>query len=151
MRPTDDVIHGYSWEPDSDVLIEIDDPANGPGVDFSATAETNGDGQFQTDYDGPSISFDIEAGHLVTLSQGEWVKTHEVIDLNVTLVDPVTDTVFGVGAPNSTTTVDVEDVYSVTVLSDAAGAWTADFTSVCDIELGVHGGVEQQDDDGDNT
>ncbi len=36
-------------------------------------------------------------------------------------------------------------------MSDATGAWTADFSSAHDIVLGEFVNVEQQDEDGDNT
>ena len=77
-----------------------------------------------------------------------------MIDLRVTLVDPVTDTVSGVGAPNTLTPVGIwtgeEDAVSE-VMSDATGAWTADFSAVYDVQWNTSVNVEQYDDDGDNT
>ncbi len=146
---------GAKWAPDSEVLIEIDG--------FSMTAGTDGDGYFELS----GIPFDIKPGDVVTVSQGARVKTHVVIDLRVTRVDSVSDRVSGVGAPNLPTWVavfgdDPEGAQQRTrnVLSDSAGAWTADFsvpdadgTPAFDIRpgVGIHVAVEQTDDDWDMT
>jgi len=143
---------GEEWALDSEVLIEIDDPDTGEAVDFSMTAGTDGNGRFEL-YDMP---FDIEAGHVVTVSQGATVKTHVVIDLTVTLMDPVRDTVSGVGAPNTETVVVVwdgqlQESSQRIVMSDDAGAWTAEFSSAFDIQPRMMTYTYQADEDADQT
>ncbi len=150
---------GQEWAPDSEVTIEIDDPEVAGAVNFSTTAETDGDGRFEL-YD---IPFNIQTGHVVTVSQGTTAKTHEVIDLTVTLIDPVADTVSGVGSPNTETVVFVGDDQLQAwplrnVTSDGAGAWTADFSvpsadgdPAFDILPPMMTYTYQADEDGDQT
>jgi hypothetical protein len=149
---------GQEWAPDSEVLIEIDDPDTAEAVDFSMTAGTDGIGFFEL----IDIGFDIKAGHVVTVSQGAAVKTHVVIDLTVTRMDPVSETVSGVGAPNTETFVAIDAVDQEgsqrTVMSDDTGAWTADFSvpgadgkPAFDIGPGMRTYTNQHDDDWDMT
>jgi Concanavalin A-like lectin/glucanases superfamily len=144
---------GEQWAANAEVTIEIDDPGTGVGVDFSTTASTDGKGRFELS----DIPFDIAAGQLVTVSQGATVKTHVVIDLRVTLVDPVADTVSGTGAPNTETTITIWDGAAEEgsppqgVMSDAAGRWTADFSGIFDIRPRMMAFTYQADDDGDRT
>ena len=148
---------GEGWGSDSEVLIEIDDPDTPQAVDLSMTAGADGNGFFEL----LDIPFDIEAGHLVTVSQGATVKTQVVVDLSVTRIDPASDTVSGVGAPNRETLVWVgggPEGSGRTVVSDDAGAWTADFSvpgregePAFDIRPGTWSFVNQPDDDGDYT
>ena len=151
---------GQEWALDSEVSIEIDDPDTAEAVDFSMTSGTDGNGFFEL-FD---IPFDIEPGHVVTVSQGAAVKTHVVIDLTVTRMGTVSDTVFGVGAPNTETFVaifmDVEgqEGSQRTVMSDDTGAWTADFSvpgadgkPAFDIGPGMRTYANQHDDDWDMT
>jgi hypothetical protein len=149
---------GQEWAPDSEVLIEIDDPDTAEAVDFSMTAGTDGVGFFEL-FD---VAFDIKAGHVVTVSQGAAVKTHVVIDLTVTRMDAVSETVSGVGAPNAETFVaidaDDQEGSQRTVMSDDTGAWTADFSvpgadgkPAFDIGPGMRTYTNQHDGDWDMT
>jgi hypothetical protein len=130
VRPFESAVYlwGQEWAPNSEVLIEIDDPNTAEAVDFSMTARTDGSGFFEL-FDVP---FGVEAGNVVTLSQGATVKTHVVVDLAVTRMGIVSDTVSGVGAPNTETFVGAsennQEGSQRTVMSDDAGAWTADFS-----------------------
>ena len=153
VSPIDPPDHmwGQEWAPNSEVTIAIDDPDNGAGVDFSMPAGTDGDGRFEL-FDMP---FDIAAGQTVTVSQDGTVKTHVVIDLRVTLMDPASDTISGVGAPDTATVVTVwdeqlQETTQRTVTSDGAGAWTADF-SPFDILPRMMTYTYQADGDGDQT
>ena len=150
---------GEEWATDSEVLIEIDDPDTAEPVDFSMTAGTDGNGRFEL-FD---IPFDIEAGHIVTVSQGATVKTHVVIDLTVTQMDPVADTVSGIGKPDTETVVNMWDDPAGEgsqriVMSDGSGAWTADFSvpgadgsPAFDIRPGMMTYTYQADEDRDQT
>ena len=145
-----DHMWGEEWEADGEVLIEIDDPDVAGAVNYLRTAPTDGAGRFEL-YDLP---FDIEAGHVVTVTQGTTVKTHEVIDLTVTSMDPDTDLVSGVGAPNKPTVVWIWSDTSesqLEVMSDGDGLWVADFSGQFDIEPGMTTYVHQTDEDNDQT
>jgi hypothetical protein len=129
VRPFEPVGHvlGQNWAPNSEVLIDIDDPDTPQAVDLSMTVGTDGNGFFEL----LDIPFDIKPGHVLTVSQGAIVKTQVVVDLSVTSIDPVNDTVSGVGAPERETLVWVssgQEGSGRTVVSDNAGAWTADFS-----------------------
>ena len=149
---------GEAWQPNSEVTIEIDDPGTTEPVDFSMTAITDENGRFELF----GIPFDIRAGDLVTVSQGATVKTHVVIDLRVTLIDPVADTVSGIGKPDTETVVNMWDDPGEgsqrIVTSDGSGAWTADFSvpgadgsPAFDIRPGMMTYTYQGDEDGDQT
>ncbi len=132
------------------MLIEIDDPGVAGVVNYTTTAATDGDGRFEL-YDMP---FNIQAGHIVTVTQGSTVKTHEVIDLTVTSMDPDTDVVSGVGAPNKPTVVWIwsdTDESQLEVVSDGDGTWVADFSGQFDIQPGMTTYAYQTDEDNDQT
>jgi hypothetical protein len=100
------------------------------------------------------MPFDIEAGQLVTVTQGATVKDHVVIDLTVTRMDPVNDTVSGIGKPNTETVVwvgDEQESLDLTVTSDSTGAWVADFSGSYDILPGMMTYTYEADEDGDQT
>ncbi len=137
---------GQEWEADSEVLIEIDDPDVAGAVNYTTTASTDGAGRFEL-YNMP---FDIEAGHVVTVTQGSTIKTHGVIDLTVTSMNPDTDVVSGVGAPNRETVVNV-DGRELSVTSDGSGAWTVDVSTEVDVQPGMGTYVYQADEDNDQT
>ena len=139
-----------SGNADDEVAIEIDDPGVAGAVNYSMTTPTDGEGRFEL-YNMP---FDIEAGHIVTVTQGSTVKTHEVIDLTVTSMEPDTDVVSGVGAPNKPTVVWIWSDTSesqLEVMSDGDGLWVADFSGQFDIERGMTTYVHQTDEDNDQT
>jgi hypothetical protein len=143
-----DHLWGAGWLAESEVQIEIDIPGVGGAVDFTTTVPTAGDGGFEV-YDLP---FDVQAGQIVTVSQVDYaVKTHDVIDLTITEVDPVADTVSGVGAADTLTYVNVSGG-QVVVTSDGTGAWTADVGGEgFDIVPGTAVYVFQADEDWDQT
>lgn len=147
IQPADHM-WGEGWLPDSDVQIDIDDPALGGAVDFTTSSPTDGDGRFEV-FDLP---FDIQAGQVVTVSQDANVKTHEVIDLTISGVDAAADTVSGIGAADTLTYVHEGDTSQVIVMSDGAGDWTADFgTAGFDIVPGMTIYAFQADQDWDQT
>ncbi len=65
---------GEEWAPGAEVVIEIDDPTNGEGVDFTTPAGTDMGGSFNLE-----IPFDIMAGQLITVSQGATVKSRATL------------------------------------------------------------------------
>jgi hypothetical protein len=138
-----DHMWGEGWLPDSQVQVAIDG--------FSTTIPTDGDGRFEA----MDVGFDIQAGQLVTVSQGDdadYVKTHEVLDLTISDVDAVADTVSGVGAADTLTYVNLTAEDSVVVSSDAEGSWSADLGSEgLDIVPGTVIYVFQADEDWDQT
>ncbi|MGD1994927.1 MAG: hypothetical protein PVI59_17165, partial [Anaerolineae bacterium] len=102
-RPVEDAVAGWEW-PEGPVALTIDDddPNSGPLYSASENAYVPewdpGTTYVRFDF---QDTFDLQAGHTVTLSGGGFTKTHQVTALAVTGVDPANDTVFGTAAPDS--------------------------------------------------
>ena len=111
-------------------------------------------------------SFELQPGHLVTMTDGTTTKTHTVRSLAVTAVDAVADTVAGTAEPGATVEVghihcDETGCYGFRrVTADENGNWIADFAHVgedndeqdlFDIVPGTASEVRQPDLDWDNT
>jgi hypothetical protein len=157
-----DLVTGGGWPDGATVTLEIDDPTNGAGVDYTdqATAHPSPDGpDFQFELAG---TFDIQPGHEVSVSDGTTTKTHTVTALAVTHVDPDSDTVSGTAAPGSDVHVGGgPDPAFRLVQADGAGNWTADFSvpgpgpgeaDLLDIQDGeCCGNAHQRDGDDDTT
>jgi hypothetical protein len=166
VRLTEQQVHGYQWPLGNTVTLTIDDPANGPGVDYSATTTSEVDpwNPEQTwlgfDLNGAMV---LQAGLLVTMSDGDTTKTHTVTNLVVTGVDVDTDIVFGTADPGSWLKVNAcnnNGCGDRQVWPDAAGNWTANFAvpgaedweqTLVDIAEGSKGETWQGDEDWDDT
>jgi ABC-type branched-subunit amino acid transport system substrate-binding protein len=95
---------------------------------------------------------DIQAGDLVTLTDGTTTKTHDVTTLAVTFVDPEANTVTGGAEPDSQVHVwDHGTGRQVWPTADLQGTWIANFAGILDIVPGMAGRSEQTDEDGDAT
>jgi hypothetical protein len=161
VRVDEGEVHGYGWALGSQVTMEIDDLANGEGVDYTATllpepapwdaAETWV--QFTPAADG----FALAAGQIVTMANDEITKAHVVTPLQVTDVDPDADTVSGSTGAGATLRVEVYDGgFGHEVMSDENGDWTADFSpgseqGEFDLVPGTQGEASEYDEDGDST
>jgi len=161
-------VHGYNWPLGAPVTLAIDDPGNGPGVDYTDTkvaeeAEWDPDQTFVWFHapEDQGIEFPIEPGFVVTMTDGTTLKTHIVTGIEVTHVDPVLEQVTGVTSPDAWIEVWVDDTEAArTVQADGSGDWVADFSvpgpqehewQNHDIEFDTYGGAEERDDDGDTT
>ena len=153
VSPQDDNFRGGEWAPDSQVTITIGDVGD---PDFEMTAGTDGEGNFGTD----TVAYNVQAGDLVTVTDGVVTKTHVVTALTVTDVDVEADTVSGTAEPGSSVWVDVDGGSSARqVVADEFGNWTVDFSVAgpedwqqpFDIGPGTQVGANQSDEDGDST
>ena len=122
------------WELGDTITLTIDDP------DFpspmTTTVEQN-DEHIGWGFDLNGV-FEIEPGHVVTVTDGEYTKTLTVADLIVELVDPNAGTITGwllddVGdpIPDTPVEVDVDNEYGHshrTAITAANGYWVADFS-----------------------
>jgi hypothetical protein len=147
VSPDDDWVGPMTrWTPGSTVSLTIED---GSGIIYADSRTVAGDGYF--DFNLWNV-FDVQRGHIVTVSDGTTTKTHTVIDLYVDGIDADADMVFGHGIPNWPVDVFVHDHETMlTVAADDTGAWNADFSGLVDITFGIHGDAQQLDDDGDGT
>ena len=96
-----DQIAGSSWDIGSWVTLEIDDPSNGPGVDYSA-------GQTAKEKEAEGITadfllgeFDLKPGHIITMSDGTTTRTHVVQPQEITSIDVESDTITGTAPEGS--------------------------------------------------
>ena len=168
--PVEDHINGEGWPDGATVTLQIDDPSNGSGVDYTETTTAHpgsSAGPYDPGNPGPfdfdfalSGTFDVQAGYEVTITDGTTTKIHRVTDVTVTAVDPDVDTISGTAAPGSV----VEARHELTVrrvTADGSGNWIADFSvpggptpeeqALFDIQSGSSGVVQQVDPDDDRT
>ncbi len=129
---TDDVLGGGfgHWPIGVTVTLEIDDPANGPGVDYTDAAVTQQgiafpNGQFFEFRFALAGVFDIQPGHVVTVTDGTATKTLTVADFTVTGFDFDTNTVSGTATPGRQVSVLTTSFQIVNTQADGTGAWSA--------------------------
>lgn len=100
---------------------------------------------------------DIQAGDLITVSNGTLAVSHTVTPLTITEVNPETDVIRGTAEPLSSVNVAVYDYQEVyrTVQADESGNWDADFSvaaggeyweAAFDIVTGTEGSATQEGD-----
>jgi hypothetical protein len=96
--------------------------------------------------------FNMERGHIVTVSGGEFIKTHEVINLYVDTINIEDDFIEGtteLPGEVRTSIFDVEDSDRY-VIPDEFGNWSVDYAPF-DLDIGIEGEAVQADEDGDET
>ena len=133
----DDQIGGSGWEIGSTITLEIDDPSNGSGVDYSDSQEAK-----LTEVENITVNFypgndwDLKPGHIITLSDGETTVTHVVQDLTIETVDIEKDLIQGTAKPGSEVMVWIEEpeALELRVNANSSGSWMADFTGIFDID-----------------
>jgi hypothetical protein len=146
VAPDDDWVQSWNpWTPGATISLTIED---GSGVIYSDSQTADSNGNFHFALGG---IFDLQRGHLVTVSDGTTTKTHTVMDLFVDGVDVTGDSVFGRAAAGTDVNVWVHGDGSVTATADGAGNWIAGFSAMTDLTYASDGGSQQFDDDGDAT
>ncbi len=145
----------WEWPLGVPVTLNIDDPSNGPGVDYTDTQFA-----FVADWDPNSTYiqfnfrdlFDVLPGFIVTLSDGSITKEHVVSNQVVTSIDPLTDQVSGTADPGTELLAHICNEYGCTevyVTADEYGNWIADYSGLYDLVPGTNGTVIYYDEDGD--
>jgi hypothetical protein len=160
------LVKGWDWPVGATVTLTIDDPGISGTVNYTDTAgvaASSSDptyGAFSLDITG----FTLQAGQVVTVTDGSTTKVHTITSLAVTVIDPNADTVRGTAAPGSPVGAGWLCVSSLCttrrVSADGLGYWTADFSTTgsdpdeaftYDIVLGDSATAFQQDSDRDAT
>jgi hypothetical protein len=136
--------------------LTIDDPSNGPGVDYTDTQPVEKPGS-QTVVNFQLTGFEINAGDLITITAGHDVRTLVMPPQGEISFDVENDIISGVNQPDGW----VANIGSVTwrdVKTDATGAWSVDYSvpgpkgePVEDIVYGMNGWTLEYDVDGDFT
>ena len=146
VAPEGDWVQSLSaWSSGATISLTIED---GTGIVYSNSQTADDEGYFNFEL---RDVFDVERGHVVTVSDGPTTKTHTVMDLYVDGVDVTADTVFGRADAGSSVDVWVHGAGGMTVTVDGTGNWTADFSAMTDLTYLSDGGSAQTDDDGDST
>ena len=118
------------WPENATLTLSIDDPSNGPGEDYTAQI-TAGQGEtFPYAYLGFALydQFQIQPGHIVTVSGGGYEVTDIVHDLQITNVDFENDLIFGVCFPGTEVRVDFYPLGQRWVPVDGIGNWSVDLS-----------------------
>jgi phosphate/phosphite/phosphonate ABC transporter binding protein len=144
--PDDDWVgSGGNWTAGATISLTIED---GSGVIYSDSMTAYGNGHFNFElWD----VFDLQRGHVVTVSDGSTTKTHTVTNLFVDGVDVIADTVYGRADAGTAVDVWVHGDGGLNVTADGSGNWTADFSGMTDLTYSSDGGSAQYDADGDST
>jgi hypothetical protein len=146
VAPVEEWVQSSSpWTPGADISLTIED---GSGVVYSDSQRADAEGNFNFNlWD----VFDLQRGHVVTVSDGMITKTHTVTNLFVDGFDVASDAVFGRADAGSSVDVWVRGNGGVTVTADGSGNWIADFSGMTDLTVLSSGGSQQIDSDGDST
>ncbi len=152
-------VDGYNWPTGNLVTMTIDDPSNGPGIDYTDTA-------LSIPYGQPGLStlafFDLtqrinlKPGFIINLSDGNTAKTLIAANFYVTSIDIATNTISGTATPGTTVTV-CPDAGFVgdcrNAITDITGHWTAlpYSPNTFILQPGVNGWAIEKDIDGDQT
>lgn len=143
----------YDWLLGYAVTLTIDDPTNGPGVDYTDVKMPSPSGVEHTEgyFSIRRSVFTLQPGQLVTLTNGIITKTHKIRDLAITSVDAGTDIVYGTAEANTLIRARArcEQAGCIPlgsdILVDGNGNWQADFTGIVDITPGMEGYILQHD------
>ncbi|MGD8998366.1 MAG: hypothetical protein PVH80_09670, partial [Anaerolineae bacterium] len=127
VAPVYDWVESQSqWTPGATISLTIED---GSGVVYADSQTADGDGNFHFDlWD----VFDLQRGHVVTVSDGTTTKTHTAFDLFVDGINVAADTVSGRADAGTEVEVWVHGNGGLTVTADGSGNWTADFSGTTD-------------------
>ncbi|MDH3294533.1 MAG: hypothetical protein OER95_09465, partial [Acidimicrobiia bacterium] len=125
------------WELGDTITLTIDDPSfPGPLTTTVVSDEGGPENHWRFDLD---VIFEIQPGHVVTVTDGDTTKTLTVLDLTIDAIDGENDTVSGrlldgLGSPLPDVQVEVHVDSETggshrTVLTGADGYWVADFAA----------------------
>ena len=158
--PNDDRIEGWEWPLGATITVEVDDPATlltnpdhtGIGVVGTAPWDSN-----QTWFEITLNEYDLKQGNIVTVTDGTNSRTTTIAELAITALDPATDRISGIAAPDTEVHVWSDDGSERIAAADSLGDWLVDFSveqndqPVIDLIFGSTGNVWVGDEDGDQT
>lgn len=139
-----DRVSGWDWLPGKTATVTV-------GA-FQRSIEVDSFGNFSVSLAG---LFDFQAGQAVIVSDGITTKTHTIRTLSIIDINDIDDWIAGNADPDSMVKVVAFDLVSngtvLSVQTDGAGDWQADFAGLEDLAQRSWGWVEQADEDGDLT
>ena len=121
-----DGVWGIDWALGASVTLTVNDPANGAGIDYTATEIVE-----MYNFPNPTAVFhlpsylQIQPGFELTMTDGSIIKTYTVMYLKIMNIDVNNDTVSGLADPGEEVWVWM-DGGERTVITDQNGSWSAD-------------------------
>ena len=144
-------LHLYGWRLGATLTVSFNDPTNGPGDDFQITPIPVSEFGFNVYFDG---EFDIDAGDIITVTDGTTSLMHTVKNLEILSAAPDTNIVTGIAEPGTPVWVGSNDINSPLtgqiVNPDSNGNWEVDF-SADDLQPDYNIVAMQSDEQGNNT
>jgi hypothetical protein len=152
----EDSVFGAGWPVRATFILTIDDPNTPQNPDYTKS-------QKNSNVFNLSGVFDIQAGQIVTMTDGVLTKTHVVRYITVEKIDQATDTVSGTADPGTGLVIvacAMEKCTLRVITADVNGNWMADFSipgelpdeqGVFDIRPGTSGSAVQGEGGGDTN
>ena len=164
VEPNEDNVFAWDWPLGTLLTLEIEDPATPQTPDYTASQVSTGSNDWNHGFRLGGV-FDIQPGHLVTVSDGNISKQLVVTNFAVTNVDVDADTVSGIATPGSRihigTICDENGCANRNLIVDLTGNWLVDFHTpvneswqgigTFDLRPGSGSGAYENDEDGDST
>ena len=155
-------LHARDWLLDTIVTLTIDRPSTPQSPDYTDT-KTIGPAGWNPEI--TAAEFDLkeiypfQVGDVITISGGTITKTFTVVNIAVTNINPVADTISGTTAPGMEIEMEIwtRDAPYRKVTADGDGQWTADFSvpwneqGTYDLLPRLSGMSMLKDEDGDFT
>ena len=166
--PDSNWVHALGWLSGTVVTLTVDNPANGIGIDYSITA-TMGQAPWNPGNPNDIVgdfdlqSFDLQPGHILTVTGGGMTKVLIAAWLRGISFDLDADLVSATGTPGALTQVCAnipDNCVRRWVTGDGSGRWTADYgapglppddPATFDVQPGSNGWMAEEDADSDLT
>lgn len=150
--PIEDVVWGSDWTPSATMTVTIDASGTAAGVDATFVTQSDENGGFGFGAPGPPMGGEVNAGDIITVTDGVTTKTHTVTALAITSFNRFTGFIEGVAEPLSWFNAWYDGIGGGQDQADADGRWTGDLSGGgTPLPPGASGGFEQFDDDSDST
>ena len=157
--PNEERVEGWNWPLGAAIHLEVDDPSTlgapdstGDGIVRLAPWDPN-----QTWFEIFLSDYDLKAGDIATVTDGNTTKTQTIANLALSALDPATDAITGTSAPNTEVHVWADDGSERVTTTTSLGEWSVNFSvgqngnPVIDLIYGSTGNVWVQDNDYDQT
>lgn len=143
VNPDNDNVSAWDWPANTELTLTIGE--------FTTSQPTDEKGNVNFGY----VGFNLKNGDVLEVTDGSVVKTHTLLELSLTALDQVADTVSGVAAPESWVNVwacDQDNCNGMDFQADAKGIFVADVRLMgIDIAPGTNGNIARWDEDNDGT
>jgi len=155
--PENDAVEGWEWPDGTTVYLTIDDLTTEQSPDFARegvmAVTTWGDPRTYIRFDFAE-EYDLKVGDVVTITDGVTPRTHVVLNLSLTAINPTTDTITGQADPGANVVLwphEFDQVATVYAKAGLDGVWTANFTGLFDLVAGTGGRLQILDEAGNAT